>query len=181
MIMFLCNAMGTGKTLTLTLFGYVFQQTGYDIYANYKVNYPHTPINSPEEIEKIKNGVFLGDELWSWLDSRCSAKAKNRTIANILLKSRKRGFHILHTAQFFSLPDKRLREHTDLLAVPKFDELNETCSVTFYQYKGHQNVGIDPIGSFKFNAAPAYALYDSYAGIYGGDEEAPGQLAKTLE
>ena len=158
--------MGTGKTLTLTALGYYLHQIGFDIYSNYPVNYEHQAIITPNEIEGIKNGIFLGDELWAWMDSRVSASKKNKAISGILLKSRKRGFHVLHTAQFFSQPDKRLREHTDVLVVPEYDDLSLSCNVEIYRYKGHDQIDTTPLNSFTINAVPVFDLYDSYQGIY---------------
>ena len=158
--------MGTGKTLTLTLLGYIFQQQGIDIYSNYPVNFEHTPVRKPEEIKNIQYGVFLGDELWSWLDARTSATKKNRIISSILLKSRKRGYHIIHTAQFKSQPDKRLREHTDYFGITDYDKFNQTAHVEFYAYLGHDRTEPAPRLSFNFNAKPIFQLYDSYSGLY---------------
>jgi len=172
MIIFIPSPMGSGKTLTLTLLGYLHYLNGERIYSNYKVNYPHVPIRKPEEIEKIKNGVFLGDELWAWLDSRSSPSKINKTISKILLKSRKRGYSIYHTAQFFMQPEKRLREHSDKIIVQSFNELTGRCTITFYNYMGSGRVS-QPLKSLTFNGRLVFPLYDSYQGIYGDEEESP--------
>ena len=179
MIVFICSPMGTGKTLTLTGLGKYLQEIGFDIYSNYPVKFPHKPITNPLEIDTIKNGIFLGDELWNWMDSRVSARKQNQVISGILLKSRKRGFHVLHTAQFFSQPDKRLREHTDILAVPEYNDLDLTCFVTCYNYLGRGNVNPLPASTFTFNAAAIFGLYDSYEGIYEEVKESKNRQRAT--
>lgn len=169
MIVFFCSPMGSGKTLALTLFGYVCHKTGIMVYSNYPVKFPHIPVEKPEEIELISNGVFLGDELWNWIDARTSMKNKNTVISKILLQSRKRNFHILHTAQFKSQPDKRLREHTDIFGIPSFDKTTNMCSISFYEYMGHDRVVAVPISSYKFDGSKVFDLYDSYSGLYSSD------------
>ena len=181
MIIFICSPMGSGKTLSLTYLGGLAKLMGYDIYSNYPINYEHTPIIKSEQIETIKNGVFLADELWSWMDCRASGGKKNLFMSSILLKSRKRGFHIFHTAQFFLQPDKRLREHTDIMAVPEYDHVTKTCQLSYYRYIGHEQIIPTPLKTFTFNARPVFELYDSYQGIYEeGAESIDHQPAKAL-
>jgi len=168
MIGFIVSPMGAGKTLTMTLLGYLAQQGGTEVFSNYKLNFPHTPVRSPQEMLHIKNGLFLGDELWSWMDARASATQQNKAISQILLKSRKMGYDILHTAQFKHQPDKRLREHTDWIIVPEFDKFTSICKVTIYRYFGNDHIS-EPINTFSFKAKAVFPLYDSFTGIYDDD------------
>ena len=171
LIYFIVGSMGNGKTLTMTYLGLLLYQTGNKIYSNYPVKYPHTPILNPDDIKKIKNGVFLGDELWSWLDARESHKSKNKFVSSILLKSRKKGYDIFHTAQFRSQPDKRLREHTDFFVIPEYNPSNHTCKAKFHQYYGNDRIDMDANKVITFNAKPVYKLYNSYEGIYEDNQQ----------
>ena len=169
-IYFIVSPMGAGKTLTMTMYGYHEHLLGKTVYSNYPVNFPHIPIRSPIEMADIQEGVFLGDELWSWLDSRESGSTQNKAISRILLKSRKKGYDIYHTAQFHMQPDRRLRNHTDIVIIPEFNKRSQTCIVRRYRYVGKMNVG-DLMSEFKFDARPYYALYDTRGGIYSDDED----------
>jgi hypothetical protein len=175
-IYFVCAPMGSGKTLTMTMLGYVFYSMGVKIFSNYRISYPHTPIMRPEQIEDIAEGVFLGDELWKWLDSRASAQKKNAFYTTILLKSRKKKFHIFHSAQFKSQPDKRLREHTDYFIFPEFDKYSKTCTIKLHEYLGHDYIESEPAASTIFNAAPFYDMYNTSAGLY--EDEAAEKIKK---
>jgi hypothetical protein len=134
MLVGICGNLGAGKTLTLTFFGwYLHTKMGASIYSNYWLQFPHKIIKDLTEIDNIKGGVFLGDELWSWMDSRTFGSNKNMAISKILLKSRKRGIDIFYTAQHFKQMDVRVRRITDMLCFPEMNARGG-CTVHFYNY-----------------------------------------------
>src|SRR3989304_7175833 len=89
--------LGCGKTLALTyLAWHNYINKGRQLYSNYSLKMPYTAIETTEDINDMHSGVFCGDELWLWLDSRASHSKKNRFIAAILAKSRKRDLEIIY-------------------------------------------------------------------------------------
>jgi len=134
MLVGICGNLGAGKTLTLTFFGwYLHTQLGAPLYTNYWVSMPHKTISTLDAIDTITGGVFLGDELWSWMDSRGFGTQKNMQIAKILLKSRKRGIDIFYTTQHFKQMDARVRRITDILCFPEMSK-SGCCTVHFFNY-----------------------------------------------
>jgi hypothetical protein len=127
------GGLGCGKTLTLTYLGlksYFSYGGDVKLFANFHLfGVPFYYVKNIEEIEGMKEGIFLGDELWLWLDSRASSSKKNRAIAMILAKSRKRNVEIFYTTQDFSQIDKRIRKITDLFAMPTLNKNETICSV----------------------------------------------------
>ena len=170
MIIYIIGKMGCGKTLTLTLLGYLAYLGGSTIYSNYKVNFPHVKIVNPEDVLKIREGTFLFDEGWTWLDSRTSSTKSNRILTAIFTRSRKVGFDVLHTSQMYMKVDNRLRKQTDWLVLTSFDRPTNSCLVDIYEYRGES--GSTPmlsdrtIKTFRYDATAAYPLYSTHAGIY---------------
>ena len=110
---------GSGKTLTMTTMGYLAHLQRIPIYTNYEVSFPHTRIESIEDLDNISNGLALLDEFWYTLDSRASNTKVNRTISVIISKSRKRNLDIITTEQDLSLLDLRLRERLHYVWLPR--------------------------------------------------------------
>lgn len=101
---------GCGKTLLLTYFAsWFYFEKGIQIYSNYALNFPHFKIEEPEQILEIKDGFACLDELWLWLDSRCSGSKKNRIVSNILSQARKKQYSFGFTAQVGTAVDLRVR------------------------------------------------------------------------
>jgi hypothetical protein len=170
--------LGAGKTLSLTYLGYRNWIKGRNIFTNYKIMFPELPddmfpvkpkiipIKSVKMIEDMREGYFLGDELWSWLDSHVPIAKRNRVVSSILLKSRKRGIDISYTTQSFHQVDRRIRGITDFLSVP-FLNVNETiCRLQIYTYPA-----IAPVRQFKFMTAPFFELFDTREEIGMLEEE----------
>ncbi len=158
MLVAILGKMGSGKTLAQTFFLYRAFLKGEKVFANYPLTFPHKRITSIEELNDLKRGVFGGDELWSWLDSRSSGSQKNRFTSSILLRSRKRGFDVFFTAQHFIQMDPRIRRVTDVLAIPKLNHPTRAtvCRVHFYDIFGER---IRP--PLSFHVAPVFRLYNT--------------------
>lgn len=165
-LMAIIGSLGAGKTLALTYLGVRNALQGRRIYSNYHLGYEYTYIKTPDEIDSIKKGVFLGDELWAWLDSRTSQKKKNRFISKILLKSRKRGYQIIYTLQNFSQIDKRIRKITDFITKPQLYPNNKKCVMPIYDLKTMQ-----PVKTLKFIPSEYYDLFDTNEEIDDDIEE----------
>lgn len=154
--------LGAGKTLALTYFGLrnkIVKRR--NVYANYHIKEPVNAvyIENPAEIDNIKEGVFLGDELWAWLDSRNFGRSSNKIGSKILLSSRKRGLHIFYTAQDISQIEKRIRIITDFEAVPLLIKKRGICIVEVWQLKFGKRVRF--LQRFKFHVQPIYDMYDT--------------------
>lgn len=69
-LMCIVGELGSGKTLTLTYLAWKnFYKKGRDVYSNYNLyDIPHTKVQSLNDLEKMRDGFFAGDELWLWLD-----------------------------------------------------------------------------------------------------------------
>lgn len=155
MLLGICGNLGSGKTCTLTFLGMYFYKRGHNIFANYNLKFKYSAISSLEDIDNVKQGIFLGDELWGWIDARASISEKNKQIAKILLRSRKRGVDIFYTAQHFKQMDIRVRRITDMLLFPELQS-NGKCTIKFFNVFG--NRVRRPI---SYNANKIFKLYDT--------------------
>jgi len=156
MIFGFCGRLGIGKTLGLTWHAYQWFKAGHSIYSNYKLGFEFHPVVGLEDIQDMQTGYASLDELWLWLDSRLSPTKRNRAIADILLRSRKRRISIGYTAQAFNQIDKRLRNITDLLVLPRMLRRNKLCILKFYD-----NPPSRPVTIMKFKTDMYFKLYDT--------------------
>jgi hypothetical protein len=105
--------------MLMTRYGKKSYESGKDIYSNYHLNgIDYTPIASIRDIDKIKDGVFLADELWLWLFSRTSMTKLNQELMKIVMLNRKRNVDIYYTAQLHRSVDVMLREVTRFFVYP---------------------------------------------------------------
>jgi len=155
-LMAIVGSLGSGKTLALTYLAYRNLMKGLKIYANYHLKFPHEYVSTVKQLDKMKNGFFAGDELWSWLDSRVSTSKRNRAINKILLSSRKRGIHFAYTTQSFNQTDIRIRKITDFIAIPYLNADNSWCRLVIYN-----NPTLDVLRAFKFRTAKYFNFYDT--------------------
>lgn len=151
--------LGSGKTLSLAwLMQHNFYR-GRQLYSNFHLKPPlrYTPIKSIEEIEDMREGVFGGDELWLWLDSRASRTKVNRAVAMILGKSRKRGIDIIYTTQSFKQIDIRIRNITDFIIEPKLSKNEIFCTMFWYSRWDLRS----PFKIKRFYTPPIWDIYDT--------------------
>ena len=121
MLIAVLGGLGSGKTLFLTWLG--LKSIGKsDVYANFHIAHPKVKFLTPLEFVKLalstnknKKYVVLLDEVYGWLDSRCSSSKTNRLLDIIGLQSRKRNMDIFYTAQLGSSVDLRFRDITDIV------------------------------------------------------------------
>jgi len=159
MLIAILGPLGCGKTLGMTFLGlksYFAYNRRVKLYSNYHLfGVPFIYVKSPEDIEMMHEGIFLGDELWLWLDSRASQSKKNKMISKILGKSRKRGIEIFYTTQDFSQIDKRIRKITDYFCVPMLNKSETLCTLLIY------NKYMELKRCLRFRTAKIFDCYDT--------------------
>jgi len=183
--------LGVGKTLTLT---YLAWRNWYtkkrEICSNYTLyGIPFTPIKTVEDLErmipaktptleellKIKEVFFAGDELWRWIDARCALldisererkRVKNKFITDILAASRKAFVTIAYTTQTIGQIDKRIRQVTDFVAYPIMK--GSICHVRFFIGPRPTAAAMDK--DIRFPTEPFYALFNTYERVYPLEE-----------
>ena len=132
--------LGSFKTCSMTRFAIQSWMRGAKLYSNYRLyGIPYRPVSSIEQVAAMTDGLFLGDELWLWVDSRLSTSIKNRLVTRILLASRHVGVNICYTSQGMMQTDSRVRLNTDATVLPQ--KLGDDC-VKLRTYAGTQQVGL---------------------------------------
>ena len=151
--------LGSGKTLTLTYIGlkYLLEE-GKTIYSNYHLNFPHTRVYAIKQMNHMNDGVFLADELWTWLDCRTSQKAVNKGSSLLLAKSRKKGLDVIWTAQLLSSLDKRPRRMTQKFIYPQLLPSDAHPKLCRGQITDRHD---KPMGSVMFRPNLIFPLYDT--------------------
>jgi len=142
------GTFGSGKTLLLTIFGFLCADNPkYQVYANYKIKHKKvvSPISAEEFIEinpEKKKVLILLDEVYAWLDSRLSTSRVNRVLSWCVLQSRKRNMDIIYDAQLMGSVDLRLRNLSDIVIMcEKTKDAKETIAFVyrvFHQTSWHK-------------------------------------------
>lgn len=162
-IIAIVGQLGAGKTLAMThLVSYNYTILKKAIYSNYHLKrIPYTPVTTLEQIDDMRDGVFAGDELWSWVDSRASRTKANRMVAKIALVARKRGVDIFYTTQSFHQMEKRIRDITNIIIKPAINRKNTICTLLWYDRLEIDDPRPKPFYISKFLARPVFNLYDT--------------------
>lgn len=118
---------GEGKTATLAYMGLQYYNQGFILHSNFQLYLPQEDgykrnisksIKTYKDFNNIRDGYFLGDELWSWIDARMSMSDANMFLSDVLLKARKRHFNLINTVQHLSQLEKRIRNVTQYVIYP---------------------------------------------------------------
>lgn len=112
--------LGSGKTLTMTRYAYAYYLSGYEIYSNYWLAFPHTLINKEFLQEAVKKNediqgdkiLFVLDEFDMYIDSRTSMSKSNLVISYFIKQIRKKNIKLMYATQLEDSVDKRLRNLT---------------------------------------------------------------------
>lgn len=112
---------GTGKTLLMIALGKQFHDQGIPIYSNTPLSFKHTLIHSIDELEKMRYGVALLDEMWLWVSARTSMTKMNQELMRIIMLNRKRKISIFYTAQLEYQADRLLRGVTRYFLYPHIE------------------------------------------------------------
>lgn len=119
MIGIFLGEQNSGKTLSMSYYGYEYYKKGFEVYANYNLSYEHKKLTKTVIEEYTKNTqqfnkcVFMIDELYLFLDSRNFSKGINKILSYFLLQTSKRSVHLFGTAQYFNTIEKRFRDNTN--------------------------------------------------------------------
>jgi hypothetical protein len=125
---------GTGKTLSMTGFGYLDSLSGKQVWSNYYTTFSDEIIGFQAMIDKIKNElkplqsykdvferpglVLLVTEMQEILNSCGSEQNKILFVDAFAHQLRKYGVDIYYDTQRFLNVQKRLRAHTDTILLP---------------------------------------------------------------
>jgi len=115
--------IGKGKTMLMTMLGYITYCDGSNLFANYKlIGMKYEPIISfkkmKESIDAFNPTTILADELWISADARKSQEADTQTSENAIMQSRKWGKIgneplVIYSTQDFIQTAKRIRHVTE--------------------------------------------------------------------
>lgn len=101
---------GKGKTWLMTYLAYLeYLNFGRNIFSNYSLKFPYTPVSSISGLQSVRNGVLILDEFWLWLRSRLAMSKTNQEINKVIMLNRKRNVSIIFTAQHPMFVDTDLR------------------------------------------------------------------------
>jgi len=117
MIVGIDGGLGAGKTALMTSFLHEDMRKGFDVRANYGLNFKHKPFNVLELLENKPNlkDISIGiDEITVFMDCRRSTSKMNTLISYFILQSRKRNVTLYYTTQDFNMVDLRLVNHTHI-------------------------------------------------------------------
>jgi len=110
--------MGNLKTYTMTLLAKMNYENGEEIYSNYSLGFPYTPISSfldlIDELDQRRGVTVLLDELSMYFDAYMPPSKKDGTSAfkGFARQTRKRSVKIYYTAQTFMDIHKSIRRVT---------------------------------------------------------------------
>ena len=156
------GGMGSGKTLFMTLLGYLEYLYGKSVLANYHLHFPFNYLDLNMVMEQIKkqeqllNIVLLIDEIHIAFDSRASMSGRNRYGSYFVLQTRKRDVSLYFTTQNIFQVDIRLRENLDRLVECR--ALGQDC----FEYVVTDYRSGAPISKkIRLNGRVAYPLYDT--------------------
>lgn len=144
MIMLYLGRRGAGKTLSMVKDAYLYYKSGRRIISNMSTLLFGEHMSNEEILRLTKdsdivNCVIVVDEVQLLFDSRRSMKKENITFSNFIQQIRKRGIIMLGTTQFDNTIDKRLRDHTDVIALPKFNKDFLMCRVKYIDPTSNQD------------------------------------------
>lgn len=170
MIVLYKGARGRGKTLTMVRDAFNYRANGWKIYSNmesigfaeYINNRNILKINKDSE---LYNCVLIIDEIQSLFDSRRSMAKGNLDFSYFLQQIRKRGIILLCTAQYSNTVDIRLRQHVDVIAIPRFVKEFNICEVAYMDLTSIEDdeYGVTEPKSIEitFECQNIFGLYDT--------------------
>ncbi|MFW6129917.1 MAG: ATP-binding protein [Atribacterota bacterium] len=137
-IMGVVGSMGAGKTLFMSFLAYQYRMTHY-IMANYDLKCRHEDL-TPDKVKnmmaranKLKGSkLVLLDEVHIFNDSRSSMSKQNMVFSYFITQTRKNDIQMMYTTQHFNQVDKRLRDNTDVITFPVYNEKADILTVHFY-------------------------------------------------
>ena len=167
MIIGIDGGLGSGKTALMT--GYLYEdfKQGFDVKANYSLNFKHDTLDVLSLLEKNPNlkDVSIGiDEITVFMDCRTSASKMNRLISYFILQSRKRNVTLYYTTQDFNMVDLRLINHTHIQIVCNciYDEdgnpIDDIRKYTIFDFRNPHDIKSN---MFYLDISNVYGLYNT--------------------
>lgn len=162
---------GAGKTLTMVKDAYKYYLNGYKILSNIKLPFGElineSDILALDKESNLYNCVILLDELQIFFESRRSMKKQNLDFSNFIQQLRKRNITLLGTTQYSNTVDLRFRQHTDIIAYPRFIEQLNVCEVIYTDvtaFEDTQFMDESQLPSVKIVYSPIeiFKLYNTY-------------------
>lgn len=114
MITVFMGGLGSGKTLTMSVFAAAELAAGGRVCANYPLVGAER-VSTWDELYAFDHGTFCWDEAHVDMDSR--EFAKNIESSSWILQTRKDGVNLSLTTQHFDQIDKRIRNIADMLVI----------------------------------------------------------------
>lgn len=163
----LFGALGTGKTLALTAFGFKAQQkANAHILANYTTTYADITKSAEEILLMLTDlvvddrpNICLFDELGNLVKSVDFMRSDNELLTKIFLESRKKGTDIYYTSQHAMMVDRNIRRITDVVMFPFFNEDKEI--VELQRIENFSTSWIAKPELIRIDAPKYYNMYDT--------------------
>ena len=136
-IMGIVGNMGCGKTLFASAIAERLKNY-YTIMANYDLKCRDFDI-TPENVASLMfetrtiegKKLVIIDEFHIFSDSRLSSSNHNILMSYFITQTRKQNIQLLYTTQQFGQVDIRVRDNTDVLALPAYNAINDIMTVVF--------------------------------------------------
>jgi hypothetical protein len=172
--------LGTGKTLDEIIWLYEGYCEGLPTYSNLRVNFPHIPLKTLEDIalkmncQKFykkydRNGRSVLDELWKLADNRKCFDAITELIDIVLLDSRKKHIDIYYSQQFLQI-DPRLAYITNEWRFPLIIPFNPKEEIS--KYNPPKTLIIERYNNIFNRLQPKVINCTPYLTLYNSDENA---------
>jgi hypothetical protein len=130
------------------------------VYSNYPLyGIPYIFLKAVNQFDLCREGFILADELWLICDSRLSLTSKNRFVASILSRSRKRNLNISFTTQLLDSLDKRIRKILDFSALPVLNPNETICKCNIFR-TGYPKIQ-SYMKTFYFKTPMIFDMYDT--------------------
>lgn len=154
------GSLGSGKTMGAVKEAYRYSVNHPDnkIYSNVPLNTKiiknYVPLKSLAQLLDINEACcILQDEKWYTSDSRTIQSPENKIDNLMLLRSRKKGWLVLYTQQWYTQLDLRQRFITDLWIMPQYHKKQEILQEDIYDL--HANY----IATRFYDATAFFDLY----------------------
>jgi hypothetical protein len=151
------GTVGSGKSTYITCLAMLYHQLFPEnrIFSN--VHYktiPYTPIRKANQLFEINEPCFINlDELWHLADSRKGTSVINDVMTALLLRSRRLGWWVGYTEQWYTQVDLRIRFITDIWASPRL--YGPVLRVALFDVFGTE------LGEKWYDVRPAWAEFDT--------------------
>ncbi|MEM0172913.1 MAG: zonular occludens toxin domain-containing protein [Sulfolobaceae archaeon] len=115
--------------MSLAIISRHYKLNGYKIYTNIK-SLKDKDFYLSEIKENFYNDdsspkLLAIDEIYLWIDSRMSTSKRNKIYGYILMQSRKNGFDVVYTTNYYKAVDVRIRNLTDYIIEPEYTKIGD--------------------------------------------------------